>query len=179
MKKIKLVLFALSAIALFPSCNEDLFDIKFGLNTKEFTYTINPTTQAGDIILEPQSQAINLDSIATANGTNLDHVKEVFIKKVTATIESPASANFEIIQGGYIETGIVGDPDFDLLRLAEIITPPGPVKQFDIPPTNADVLKYAKRPTITYSGKLITNGPVTEATTIKVRVEFEVVANPL
>lgn len=179
MKKIKLVLFALTAIALFPSCNEDLFDIKFGLNSKEFTYTIQPTTQAGEIILEPNSQAINLDSIATANGTNLEHVKEVFIKKVTATIVSPATANFEIIQSGYIETGIIGDPDFDLLRIAEITTPPGPVNEFEIPPTNADVLKYAKRPTINYSGKLFTNGPVTEPTTIKIKVEFEVIANPL
>ncbi|MCC6721592.1 MAG: hypothetical protein IT243_05275 [Bacteroidia bacterium] len=179
MKKFNLFLFTLLSITLFASCNEDLFDIKFGLNAKEVTYKINPTTQAGDIILEPMIQSLNLDSLAQANGTTLDKVKNVFIRKITATILNPPGKNFEIINSGYIETGIQGDPDFDLLRLAEIITPPGPVTEFDITPTNADILKYAKRPQINFSGKLVTNGPLTDTTTLKLKVEFEVVANPL
>ena len=181
MKKIYLILFALSSMAYFQSCKEDLFDIKFGLNAKEVEYTIQPTTTAGDIILEPTSQSLNLDSIAKANGTNLDKVKNVFIKKVTATLVDPASSNFEIIQSGFIQVqvGIQGDPDFDLLRIAELTNAPGPVKEFEIPATKADVLPFAKKPVMTFSGKLVTNGPVTQATRIKIKVEFEVVANPL
>ncbi|NUM31913.1 MAG: hypothetical protein HUU47_06280 [Bacteroidetes bacterium] len=181
MKKINLILIILGVVTTFTSCNEDLFDIKFGLNSKEVSYTIQPTTQAGDIILEPTSQALNLDSIAQANGTTLNKVKHVYIKKVTATIVDPPTLNFEIIQGGFIDvqTGIVGDPDFDLLRIAEISSAPGPVQEFEIPATSADVLPFAKKPILTFSGKLITNGPVTVATKIKLKVEFEVVANPL
>lgn len=181
MKKINLFLIVLGVIAMFSSCNEDLFDIKFGLNAKEVSYTIQPTNQADTIILEPMEQALNLDSIAQANGTNLNNVKHVYIKKVTATIVDPPASNFEIIQKGYIEVskGITGDPDFDLLRIAEITTPPGPVNEFEIPAASSDVLPFAKKPILTFSGILITNGPVTVATKIKIKVEFEVVANPL
>lgn len=181
MKKINLILFALTAVTIFPSCNEDLFDIKFGMNVKEISYTIQPTTTAGDIILEPTAQAFNLDSIAAANGTTLDKVKNVFIKKVTATLVDPPTSNFEIIQSGFVQVqvGTIGDPDFDLLRIAELTTPPGPVNVFEIPATSVDILPYAKKPLLTFSGKLVTNGPLTQATKIKITVELEVVANPL
>ncbi len=165
----------------FSGCKDELFDLKFGLNTKEMLFTLDPTVKAGDIILSPQTQNINLDSLAMAFGADISKIQSVTVKKITASIVNPTTSNFDILESGIlnISTGNIGDPDFDLLKIAEFNQVPKGIKELNINPSSEDVLKFAKKPKLTVSGKLVTNAPLITATTIKLVVDFEVVANPI
>jgi hypothetical protein len=44
---------------------------------------------------------------------------------------------------------------------------------------DVNLLDYARKPSLTIAGKLVTSGPVLEAVKIKLKIEFEVVANPI
>jgi hypothetical protein len=175
MKALKLFVFSLIAFS-FSGCDEELFDIKFGLNTKDVTFTIPATSVAGEIILDPTTQSINLDSLASANGADISKIKSVKAKKITAIIESPATADFGILQSGFITIEAPGVPN---VHIAEISSAPGAVKEFEIIPLDVNLLDYARKPQLTVAGKLVTNGPVLEAVTVKLKIEFEVVANPV
>ncbi len=175
MKTIKLFVFSLIAFS-FSGCGEELFDIKFGLNTKDVTFTIPATSVAGDIILDPATQSLNLDSLASANGADISKIKSVKAKKITAIIESPATADFSLIQSGFIS---IEAPGIELVHVAEITLAPGAVKQFEIIPLDVNLMDFARKPQLTVAGKLVTSGPVLEPIKLKLKIEFEVIANPL
>ena len=175
MKHLKMIVLGLIAIS-FSGCTDDLLDIHFGLNVKEVTYTLQPTQQAGDIVLDPMTQPINLDSIATASGANLGKVKSVKIKKLTVIHESPATGNFDILSSGFFT---VEATDLPLIHVADFTHTADGSKEMELTPTDADLLEYGKKPMLTIAGKLTTNGPLTEATKVRLRIEFEVTANPL
>lgn len=180
MKAIKLFVFSLIAFS-FSGCDDELFDIKFNMPSIEVKYTLEPKDTAGIIVLTPSVQTINLDSLALANGTDLSKLKSCKVTKITIMIESPATANFDALDGGFLNAsiGITGDPDFDLLRIAEIKDVPKGVTQIDVTPTDVDLLKFAKKTHFTISGELRTNKPIVEKMNLKCIIETEVVANPV
>jgi len=175
MKAIKLLVFSLIAFS-FSGCDEELFDIKFGLNTKDVTFTIPATAVAGEIILDPTTQSINLDSLASANGADISKIKSVKAKKITAFIESPATADFSVLQSGLIS---IESPGVLLVDIAKISVAPGAVKEFEIIPLDVNLLHYARKPQLTIAGKLVTNGPLLEAITIRLKIDYEIIANPI
>jgi hypothetical protein len=175
MKALKLLVFSLVAFS-FSGCDEELFDIKFGLNTKDVSFTIPQTSTAGPIDLGPFTQAVNLDSLAKANGADISKIKSVKAKKITAIIESPATADFGIIQSGFIS---IESPGVPLVNIADITIAPGAVKEFAIIPLDVNLMNYARKPSLTIAGKLVTSGPVLEAVEVKLKIEFEVIANPV
>lgn len=180
MKTIKLLTFSL-IVFLYSGCKDELFDLKFNMPTIEATYTLEPKDTAGIIVLTPSIQTINLDSVASANGTDLGKLKSCKITKITIMIESPATANFDALDGGFlnVSTGIQGDPDFDLLRIAEINNVPKGVTQIEVTPADADLLKFAKMTKFTVSGELRTNSPILETMKLRCLIETQVVANPI
>ncbi len=180
MKTLKLATLAL-VFFTFSSCDNEVFDVKFGLNTKEIVFNLEPNASSGEIILSPQSQAINLDSLASAFGADISKIKSVTITKITAILVSPDTSNFDILESGVLNltTGNIGDPDFDLLKIAEFNQVPKGIKELNISPSSADVLPFAKKPRLTVSGKLVTNAPLKNASTIKLVIDFEVIANPI
>lgn len=176
MKTIKVLVFALMAIS-FSACNDDLLDIKFGLNAQDVSYTIAPTTQAGEIVLDTTVQTINLDSVISANGADPGKVKAVKIKKITAFLDAPAGGNFDILESG---TLVMDAPGLAQVTIAQFSAVPDGVNQFDITPdTNVNLLDYAKKNILHISGRLLTNGPVTQATTVRLSIQYEVTANPV
>ena len=175
MKAIKLLVFSLIAFS-FSGCDEELFDIKFGMNTKDVTFIIQPTSTAGEIILDPTTQSINLDSFASANGANIDKVKSVKAKKITAFIVTPPTANFDILESGFITIEAPGLPN---VKIAEFNGVVDGATQFEISPLDVNLLDYGRKPSLTVAGKLMTNGPVMEAITIRLEIQFEVTANPV
>jgi len=176
MKTIKVLVFALMAIS-FTACNDDLLDIKFGLNAKDVSFTIAPTTQAGVINLDTTVQTINLDSVIKANGADPGKVKSVKIKKITAFLDAPAGGNFDILESG---TLIMDAPGLAQVTIAQFSAIPDGVMQFDITPdTNVNLLDYARKNVLHISGQLVTNGPVTQAATVRLTIQYEITANPL
>lgn len=175
MKLIKLLTLAL-VVTGFGACKKELFDIKFGLNTKDATFTIKPHAAAGTFTVDSTFQNVNLDSIAKANGADVSKVKSAKIKKITLTILSPSTANFDIVESGKI---LLGSNTLPLITVASFNNIPDGATTFDITPDDVDILPYAKGSTIFTSAEVTTNGPVTEPIKVKLTVTFEIVANPL
>ena len=175
MKALKLLVFSLVAFS-FSGCGEELFDIKFGLNTKDVSFTIPSTSVAVEIILDPTTQSLNLDSLASANGADISKIKSVKVSKITAMIESPATADFGLIQSGFIS---IESPGVPLVHIADITIAPGAVKEFEIIPLDVNLMDYARKPQLTVAGKLVTSGPVLEPVKLKLKIVFSVIANPL
>jgi len=176
MKHLKFLFIGLFALSL-SGCDEALFDIVFGLNTADIKFVVEPTAEAGDIILAPTTRKVNLDSLAVANGADINKLKSVKVKKMTAFVDLPAHANFDVFETGEVTIGAVGLPTKIIGKFASM---PKGLKQFEIiPEPDVNLLDYARKTEITVTGKLVTNGPVIEPITVRLLMEFEVIANPV
>jgi len=176
MKTIKSLLFCIIALS-FAGCDDDLFDLKFDLNTKDVSFTIPATSAAGEIILDSTTQHINLDSLATEFGADVNNLKSVKITKITAFIDDPLTANFDIIKSGEL---FIDGPDLPSKKVASILNPDADGKrEMVITPEDVDLLEYARKSSITIAGKLVTDGPVVEPTRVRLVFAFQVIANPI
>ncbi|MFM9945922.1 MAG: hypothetical protein ACKVQB_11910 [Bacteroidia bacterium] len=175
MKAIKILFFSIIAFS-FSGCGNELFDIKFGLQTQEAYYTIKPTTAAGAIALDTAVESVNLDSFATVNGIkDMSLLKSFKVKKIKIIIESPATANFDIVNSGIIFLGAQDLPTVEIARFSNI---PAGAREFEIIPEDVNLLDYGRKPNIWTWGVLNTNGPVTEEIKLKFLIDYEAIANP-
>ncbi len=175
MKALKIILFSIIAFS-FSGCDDELFDIKFGLPTHEVIYTVKQTTTSGVIILDTAVESINLDSFATVNGVkDMSLLKSLKIKKIKVVIVSPATANFDIVSGGFIDIGAQGLPTVEVATFTN--TAQG-AKEIDITPADVNLLDYGRAPFLWTFGALFTTGPVTEDIVLKFLIDYEAVANP-
>ena len=175
MKALKIILFSIIAFS-FSGCDDELFDIKFGLQTQEVFYTVKPTTVAGIIPLDTALESINLDSFATANGVkDMSLLKSLKIIKINVSIVSPPTATFDIIDNGFIYLGADGLPTVEIASINNI---PAGTTQFDITPADVNLLDYGRKPNLFTFGYLLTKGPVMEEIKLKFLIDYEAIANP-
>lgn len=175
MKSIKILALSLFTIFL-SSCSDELFDIKFGLQSQEVFYTLKPTSTAGVIPLDTAFESINLDSFATVNGVkDMSKLKSLKIKKINISIVTPATANFNIVSSGYLKIGADQLPTVEIAKIESI---PNNSTSFDITPADVNLLDYGRKPKLFTFGQLVTTGPVMEEIKLKFVIDYEAIANP-
>lgn len=173
-----IILSALAASMVFlNACSDDMLDVKFDLPLGKVTFTLPAQTSSGTFDLSPTTIALNLDSIASANGVSLDKFETVKVKSCMFKILSPAGANFNALQSA---EAFVRDPASGQAtgkRIAMIENIPDGKTELELLMIDENVLDIIRKP-FEISAKVVTTEPVSQATSIEATIVLEVVANP-
>ncbi|RFP66809.1 hypothetical protein D0N36_01610 [Hymenobacter lapidiphilus] len=175
MKKLLFLAPLLVAIALLGSCKKILDLFEFNVEDSQ-TVVVPKSSPLGPLTpLTPVSVSSSSKSTYANNGTNADYVQDVTLDKLTLTITSPASQNFNFLKRIeiYISTDANSPDQFLLASLDQV---PANVSTISLKPADQKLDLFLSKDFYTLTTKVQLNTLLAQDVTIRADERFRVKA---
>jgi hypothetical protein len=155
------------------SCKKQKVDLHFDMNVSTINFVVDTTSSTGNVSLASTSFTSNLNQTLSDNSINIKDVESIKLTGAEFTIESPAGANFNVIDKVY---SYLSAPGLVETRIAYLDTVPQNVSYLSLHTDAADIKEYLNQPVVSFRVGGITNAPHTVRDSVHAVLTFRITA---
>ena len=158
---------------LFSSCKKPKIEVDFNMEVADIYFSIDPTTQTGDLDLATTTFDTELQKKLDENKASIDDVQSISINGVELIMINPGNQNFDILEKAYTYLSV---PGLSETRIAYKESVPDGVTAITLDTDAANLKDYLRKNEITFRVAGFTSAPNTVRDSLQARLTFKIKA---
>ncbi|MFN8152856.1 MAG: hypothetical protein U0Y08_01050 [Bacteroidia bacterium] len=162
---------AFAVLLLFNSCSKNPTAFSFSHDYVATTFTVQPTTTAGDIVFTSEEIETDIQGLVADNGVSIDNLNSIKVKSVTLTIIDSNSTPYTFDLVSKVESKIGRTTDGTLIKFAgKDPVPASALTSLGLDVNDIELLDYFGKTKIKFELNGHTNAAIDHAFQIKVEM---------